>query len=81
MNTALEYADYIIRKAVSDISAGVATAAFNPAASDASYHRMMGLAGNSCSKPVKQNIGTVSKKEAFEAMNRILREQNRDPEE
>ena len=80
MDTALEYADYMIRKALNDISEGKASALFNPAASHSSSHRLMGLAGNSCSKPRKQDIAKVGKKEAFDAMNSILEESRKNPE-
>ena len=74
MELVLRYTDYIIRKAIEDISSGKANALYNPLDKEhAKYHTLMGLCGNPPSRPVMQSdVASYKGDSAYDEMKRIL---------
>lgn len=77
MDTAVRYADHIIRKAIRDIASGRATGLLNPAdKGSAKFKELMGLTGNPQSSPMLQEPIEYEKKMEFDKMREILDAEN-----
>ena len=73
MDTAIRYADHVIKQAIDNISAGIANALLNEAAKGhAVFLKMMGLAGNPQSRPVTSPLVEVEDKNYIGKMSEIM---------